>query len=187
MSHQDRWPDFGVGMSAGKAVFWIVLGFSSLSVSARACDLFESPKYNSSTSGSLDSVVVNHSGLCFSVKDSIDYVSTTFAELMSLESSNKLDMVDTAYWDQWLIKGQSEPFLTQRLANNYFGLGVWMPSELEDEVDQMSYDEWLLSHGLQFSFGVGNKSAGEPRLRFDYRWHEKHQGDFFMQFEIPIK
>ncbi|MGR5251767.1 hypothetical protein ACPV5S_06125 [Vibrio astriarenae] len=171
-------------MPADKAACWIALGICTLSMTARACDLFDSPTYSSN--GSVDSVVVNSSGFCYSVQESLNFVSDTFANLMVSESTNQFDF-DTEYWDQWLIKSQSDPFLTQRLANNYFGLGVWMPSKLEDDVDQMSYDEWLLSHGLQFSFGVGDKKAGEPRLRFDYRWHEKHQGDFFMQFEIPIK
>ena len=42
------------------------------------------------------------------------------------------------------------------------------------------------SHGLKLSLGFGQKKAGEPRVRLDYRWHEVYQADWFMQIEVPF-
>ncbi|MCV5991403.1 hypothetical protein OFO94_35620, partial [Escherichia coli] len=67
-----------------------------------------------------------------------------------------------------------------------FGLGFWMPEELRDEESKMDTEEWLRSHGLMFSVGFGDKSDGQPRMRFDYRWHEYYDADWMMQIEVPF-
>lgn len=171
-------------MFTGKPSLVVILALGAISAPVHACDLFDT-RYPAQSHHGVDSVVMKSPGVCFSVKDGMDYVANTFSALRVKPGSNQFD-VGTSYWDQWLISGEYAPFLTQRLSNNYFGVGVWLPEELEQDVHMMTYEEWLLSHGLQFSFGIGDKSAGEPRLRFDYRWHESYQGDIFMQFEIPI-
>ncbi|MBM4929507.1 hypothetical protein HYO31_05660 [Vibrio parahaemolyticus] len=90
------------------------------------------------------------------------------------------------YWEQWAIKSEDTPFLTQNLDKNYFGLGFWMPEELRDDEKEMTTEEWLRSHGLMFSIGFGDRSDGEPRMRFDYRWHEYYDADWMMQIEVPF-
>ncbi|MGR4988019.1 hypothetical protein [Vibrio sp. WZ-1] len=90
------------------------------------------------------------------------------------------------YWEQWAIKPEETPILTQSLEKNYFGLGIWMPEELRDFERDMTTEEWLKSHGLMFSVGFGDKGDGEPRMRFDYRWHEYYDANWMMQIEVPF-
>ncbi|WP_325205958.1 hypothetical protein [Vibrio sp. 03_296] len=61
-----------------------------------------------------------------------------------------------------------------------------MPEEYENQVASMTTEEWLRSHGLMFSIGLGDKKSGEPRMRFDYRWHETSEADVMMQIEVPF-
>ncbi|WP_295891863.1 hypothetical protein [uncultured Vibrio sp.] len=156
----------------------MLLVFTSFGVNA--CDLFESnPSYR------VDSVVLsNNTGVCFSVDETLNY-----AQKQWLALSNVLDDEPTtigSYWDDWVLNSASDPFVTQNISSNYFGLGVWMPQHLEDELGEMSTEEWLMSHGVQLSVGFGDKKSGQPRMRFDYRWHEKYDGDVMMQVEVPF-
>ena len=91
-----------------------------------------------------------------------------------------------SYWEEWAIRSEDTPVLTQNLENSYFGLGLWMPEELREEEEKMSAEEWLKNHGLMFSVGFGDKQDGEPRMRFDYRWHEYYDADWMMQIEVPF-
>ncbi len=90
------------------------------------------------------------------------------------------------YWEQWAFQKKETPILTKNLKKNHFGLGIWMPEDLMEEESKMNTEEWLLSHGLLFSVGFGNKGDGEPRMRFDYRWHDSYDADWMMQIELPF-
>lgn len=104
---------------------------------------------------------------------------------LSLSDENVDD--DSAYWQDWLTQEEdSAPVLTESLDSSYFGIGVWLPSEIEEQARYMSTDEWIMNHGLKFSFGLGEKEAGKPRMRFDYRWHNEYDGDVMVQVEVPF-
>lgn len=92
------------------------------------------------------------------------------------------------YWKGWLVndKNDSNPIVTQQLDHSYLGLGLWVPSALVERERDMDTEEWLINHGLKFSLGFGERESGEPRVRFDYRWHEEYQADWFMQIEVPF-
>ena len=160
-----------------KAIFTLLV-FTSFGVNA--CDLFEAtPNYG------VDSVVMSDTaGVCFSVDETLNY-----AQKQWLALSNVMDDEPTiigSYWDDWVMNSAADPFVTQNISSNYFGLGVWMPQHLEDELSSMSTEEWLMSHGVQFSVGFGDKKSGQPRMRLDYRWHEKYDRDVMMQVEVPF-
>lgn len=97
-----------------------------------------------------------------------------------------LDSSEGDYWQEWAFQSHDTKILTQSLKKNYFGLGVWMPEELLAEESKMTAEEWLLSHGVMFSVGFGDKRDGEPRMRLDYRWHEYYNADWMMQIELPF-
>ncbi|MDW1913959.1 hypothetical protein J6320_06940 [Vibrio alginolyticus] len=122
--------------------------------------------------------------ICEEILDSIGVLSTE--ALIWYAAEAKLEGPTENYWEEWAIKPEETPLLTQNLEKNYFGLGFWMPEELRDEESKMDTEEWLRSHGLMFSVGFGDKSDGRPRMRFDYRWHEYYDADWMMQIEVPF-
>ncbi len=93
------------------------------------------------------------------------------------------DAKESGYWDNWGLQSQDNPVFTEHLDTSYFGLGVWMPNDVDR--DSMSTEEWLLNHRLQLSVGLGDGST-EPRLRLDYRWRTETQGDIMLQLELPF-
>lgn len=99
---------------------------------------------------------------------------------------SETDDSDTNYWSEWTLKTESNPFISQQFADKYFGIGVWAPDEFSDLEDDQSMQDWMMDHGLQFSVGFGEKRIGEPRLRFDYLWHDNEQDQMFMQLELPF-
>ena len=90
------------------------------------------------------------------------------------------------YWQEWALKPKESPVITQTLSDKHFGVGFWLPEEYESQATKMSTEEWFKSHGLLFSVGFGDKHSGEPRMRFDYRWHESSEADLMMQIEVPF-
>lgn len=102
--------------------------------------------------------------------------------------SNEVSSTSRDYWQGWLVNDEndSNPFLTQQLEHSYLGLGVWVPSELVAQDRDMTTEDWLINHGVKFSVGFGERIPGAPRVRFDYRWHEVYQADWFMQVEVPF-
>nr|WP_075202609.1 hypothetical protein [Vibrio mexicanus] len=121
-------------------------------------------------------------GVCISMLDSYNYASETVISIQEKEKSFETE----SYWESWAFRLDSDPLLSQSLSSNHFGVGVWMPSDLLEESKTMSTEDWIRSHGLQFSVGFGDRKPGEPRMRFDYRWHEKYEGDVMMQIEVPF-
>lgn len=160
---------------------WQVLSLSLLPFSTLACDLFSST-YDKDTHSVM---YTSQAGLCVSMLDTYNFARTQLVSL-NLVESDPTQVFDGDYWSEWSFDQIDDPFITQNLASNYFGLGVWLPSDLAENVSTMSTDEWLRSHGLQFSVGFGDKKLGEPRMRLDYRWHEDYDGDIMMQVEVPF-
>ncbi|MDW1647145.1 hypothetical protein [Vibrio sp. Vb2976] len=87
--------------------------------------------------------------ICEEILDSIGVLSTE--ALIWYAAEAKLEGPTENYWEEWAIKPEETPLLTQNLEKNYFGLGFWMPEELRDEESKMDTEEWLRSHGLMFS------------------------------------
>ncbi|MDG3087863.1 hypothetical protein P7F88_18015 [Vibrio hannami] len=90
---------------------------------------------------------------------------------------------DTDYWAHWSGHLVDNPVLTGGDEISHFGLGLWQPNE-EESIADMTYVEWLRSHGLQFSLGFGE--PGKPRFRFDYQWHEMINDHVSFQVEVPF-
>ncbi|MED5503686.1 MAG: hypothetical protein VYC54_04550 [Pseudomonadota bacterium] len=152
-----------------------------------ACALLVTTQASSACSYLSDRSVVfadNTMTVCEDVFDSLGVLSMDTLNWYIAEKS--IEGPIDSYWDQWAIRSEDTPILTQNLEKNYFGLGLWMPEELRDEETNMSTEEWLKSHGLMFSVGFGDKHDGEPRMRFDYRWHEYYDADWMMQIEVPF-
>ncbi|EIO5098739.1 hypothetical protein LQN35_004099 [Vibrio parahaemolyticus] len=152
-----------------------------------ACALLVVTQANSACNYLSDRSVVfedNTMPICEEIFDTVGVLSTDTLDWYAAEATAEGPTEN--YWEEWAIKSQDIPFLTQNVDKNYFGLGIWMPEELREEENKMTTEEWLRSHGLMFSIGFGNKADGEPRMRFDYRWHEYYDGDWMMQIEVPF-
>ncbi len=155
-----------------------------ISIRAVACEFYQ-PENTDIAAGQSDSVLFHSTqGVCFSLVDGLDYNPNKQIELNKLlEDDNESS---EGYWSDWILNSESNPVLTQTLASSYFGIGVWMPSDLESNFDFDHAEDWIRNHGLQFSLGFGDKKPGEPRMRIDYRWHEIYDGDVMMQIELPF-
>lgn len=156
-----------------------VLVFGLLSTSALACenqyygvtnDVTPPESYSSFLDCTKKTPQIGHS-------DNAEY---NYETLSQPDSRNYGD-----YWSDWVLKTDSNPFVSQSFSDSYFGIGVWSPTEL-DEDDEISTQEWLMNHGLQFSVGFGEKKLGEPRFRLDYMWHEDEKDNVMMQVELPF-
>lgn len=155
----------------------LVLVFGLLSVSAVAC---EKTYYGVAEQIAIPDTYDKFRD-CVPVKLSADYPALGELDYDALQRPAGKDYSD--YWSDWVLKAQTNPFLSQHFSSSYFGIGVWSPEEDEEE---MTTQEWLMNHGLQFSVGFGEKEAGEPRLRLDYMWHEDQQDNLMMQVEVPF-
>ncbi|WP_261875235.1 hypothetical protein [Vibrio rarus] len=90
------------------------------------------------------------------------------------------------YWSEWMLQNVDEPLLTQRVDEGFFGLGIYRPYEMTDNDPDLSYEDWIKTHGLQLSVGIGEKKKNEPRVRLDYQWHERHEDVIHVQVEVPF-
>ncbi|MCL9780089.1 hypothetical protein M9194_01425 [Vibrio sp. S4M6] len=107
------------------------------------------------------------------------------------------------YWSDWGFKYSSEPFLSDNYSSSHFGLGIWTPNSQSNQSWGTSFkntiypsdntpdlttdpEAWMMNHGLQLSLGFGNKQSGQPRVRFDYLWHENNDDNVRMQVELPF-
>lgn len=158
-------------------VRWIILSLFSVSTSY-ACELYQSDFESESV------LFHSKSGVCFSLLEGIQYSAQKVDALTKAFEQKPIDYSE--YWSDWVLKSASNPVLTKSLESNYFGVGIWKPSELEESLDSLTPEEWLMNHGVQFSLGFGDKEIGKPRMRFDYRWHSEYKGDLLMQVEVPF-
>ncbi|WP_146448741.1 hypothetical protein [Vibrio kanaloae] len=148
-----------------------------------ACSL---PAYAECYFFSLDSIMLtsDSENNCLDFSTSIESFGQRMMEISGLSAEEAESTPD--YWTNWVLQSKEAPFITQSLESNYVGLGMWFPEDLEDEQYEMSTEEWLLNHGLQLSIGFGEKVQGQPRMRFDYRWHDSSDADLMMQVELPF-
>ncbi len=126
----------------------------------------------------------NTMAVCEEIFDGVSVLTTNTLDWATSKAT--LNGSKNKYWEEWAFKQNEMPILTKNLKKNHFGLGIWMPEELEDDESKMDTEEWLMSHGLMFSVGFGNKGDGEPRMRLDYRWHEYYDTDWMMHIELPF-
>lgn len=154
-------------------LIWGTLLMSSFS---NACEMYGK--------GSTSQSVVVDQGVCFSFTDGISYTAQSIDTISHYVLEDSTDY--SSYWSDWLLDNDASPIFSKSLASNYIGLGVWVPSELEDELASMDTEEWIRSHGLQLSLGFGDMNTGQPRMRVDYRWHDQREGDVMMQVELPF-
>lgn len=153
----------------------LIIGALVMSPISTGCELYSAKQ----------SVMFDNShGLCISLLDGVEYTAQSLAAFADLAINEKKDY--SAYWSDWIMSDDDNPLLSRSLAANYIGVGVWVPSELEDQMETMNAEEWLKSHGLLLSLGFGDMDSGKPRMRLDYRWHEKYDGDVMMQVEVPF-
>jgi hypothetical protein len=120
--------------------------------------------------------------LCISFIHGLEYASNKLFELDFFKDKEIIN----DYWGQWGFEQEDEPLFTHKIAQSYIGVGVWMPTKLLKEQAEMTTEEWLKSHGLLLSLGLGSKKKGEPRMRMDYRWHEDYEVDLMMHIEVPF-
>ncbi|MEZ9127760.1 hypothetical protein CWO33_10720 [Vibrio splendidus] len=135
---------------------------------------------------SLDSIMLtsDDENNCLDLSTSLESFGQRMMELSGLSEDEPESTAD--YWSDWVIQSKDAPLLTQSLESNYVGLGMWFPEDLGDDQYDMSTEEWLMNHGLQLSIGFGDKVEGQPRMRFDYRWHDSRDADLMMQVELPF-
>lgn len=126
--------------------------------------------------------------LCKEVVKPFSYLSDKVTLLTNMLEQDKSPQqeVTESYWEQWLLAQESEPVFTGRLDDkSVIGFGLWMPEDLEEIETEMSMKEWIASQGLHVGLGFGEKGK-EPRVRFDYRWHEDDHLNMMMQVEVPF-
>ncbi|MFM2587978.1 hypothetical protein [Vibrio sp. TBV020] len=157
--------------------YGLIWGTLLLSSVSNACEMYG----RDSTS---QSVMLGQQGVCFSILDGIGYTAKSIDSISEYMVDDSTDY--SAYWSEWLLNNDSNPILSKSLASNYIGVGVWVPSELEDQLSSMDTEQWIKSHGLQLSLGFGDMNTGQPRMRVDYRWHDERDGDVMMQVEVPF-
>lgn len=85
-----------------------------------------------------------------------------------------------------MLKSVEDPILTQHVKQGYFGLGFYRPHEFEGNDSDLSYEEWIRTHGVLLSVGIGTKKKNEPRLRLDYQWHDEFEDVVHIQVELPF-
>lgn len=95
---------------------------------------------------------------------------------------------EESFWDGWIGSSDS-PVLSSRSDRTFYGVGVWIPKKYQntDLVDFEDMQDWIKSHGLQMSFGLGGEDDRSARIRFDYRWHDDNLDDISLQIEIPLQ
>ncbi|CZF82017.1 hypothetical protein GCE9029_02978 [Grimontia celer] len=97
------------------------------------------------------------------------------------------DQVLPTIWDSWKHDWDIPHFLSTQTGASYYGFGVWKPEEYQQQsFTEVGMEDWLLNHGLNFSFTTESNSS-DTRYRFDMRWHEETNTEFLLQMQVPIK
>ncbi len=89
-------------------------------------------------------------------------------------------------WDTWQYDWDMPQILSAQTENTYYGFGVWQPDSLEDKEGKFDVEDWILGHGVNFSFSAESKSTN-TRYRFDMRWHEKTDTEILFQLQVPLR
>ncbi|OBT07925.1 hypothetical protein A9264_05500 [Vibrio sp. UCD-FRSSP16_10] len=117
-------------------------------------------------------------------EDLLDTVDELVDELLISAHIKEESTTTLGYWSDWMLKNVDDPLLTQRVEDSFFGVGLFRPYEMTSNDDELSYEDWVKTHGVQFSVGIGEKD--QPRVRLDYQWHERFEDVFHVQFEVPF-
>jgi|GEM_PF-3128626 len=120
---------------------------------------------------------------CTSVANGFDSLVDSF---FSISQFSTKEQSTTEYWSNWSMESTSDPLLTSKLEKNHFGLGIWTPDEYAENFDDLSYYEQLKAQGVSLSLGLGEQDGDEPRMRIDYRWHQKAEDGVQLQIEVPF-
>jgi hypothetical protein len=127
-------------------------------------------------------VVQKSSEICSKLSGALDGITEQFLSLFRQAEDDEKRQKDH-YWEKWAFNTENTPIISGKVDKNVVGLALWMPEDIDEAA--LSYDEWLESQGFQVSFAVGDKGK-EPRVRFDYRWHDAHTPDVMFQVEVPF-
>lgn len=92
----------------------------------------------------------------------------------------------TSIWDGWEYNLGVPQFLTAEAGDSYYGFGLWKPEDDDLNPSDYSAKDWILDHGINFSFGTETVSQ-DIRYRFDMRWHEDLDTEFLFQMQMPFK
>ena len=127
--------------------------------------------------------MVKEDSICSDISQGLN---TIVEKIYTLALPEKKKRPAGDYWSEWAFQMEDEPIFTRQIDSNYIGVGWFMPNELAGEEGTMSYDEWLLNHGLQLSIGIGETNGSLPRVRVDYRWSQAYDADVMLQLEVPF-
>lgn len=116
--------------------------------------------------------------ICEETREGVETLWADFQQLHMFDEEQ-----DTSYWEYWGTDMVDNPMISSGIKQSHFGLALWQPND-EDVVSDMTYSEWMMSHGFQFSLGFGEPN--QPKFRFDYQWHEFKDDHFSFQVEVPF-
>jgi hypothetical protein len=123
--------------------------------------------------------------LCYEITNSVESLVNN---LLSMIEPVDIFATNNDYWSTWALQNEEDPMsiYTQQVSSHFIGFSVWQPIAYAEESSEMSYDEWIKSHGLQLSVGLGETKGKEPRMRIDYQWHDEHEDIMQFQVEVPF-
>lgn len=148
-----------------------------IALSVNACNLDRDPTKSL--------VVADKSlNLCDELVNTVDELVDRFVAATRVRDAEQAGTSD--YWSDWILKNVDDPLLTQRIEDGFLGFGVFRPYEMTLNDDELSYEEWIKTHGIQLSLGIGDKNGDEPRVRLDYQWHDRHEDLVHVQVEVPF-
>ena len=131
-----------------------------------------------------DNEKAHYKATCPVVTDEISYNASGLQVAWKQDKNS-----EASFWDNWAGYVDSPVFSSQS-DSTFYGLGIWIPEKYED-VEVLTFEdmqEWIKSHGVQMSLGLGGEDGRSPRFRLDYRWHDDNNlDDFFLQVEIPFQ
>lgn len=122
---------------------------------------------------------------CYEITNSVEALVNN---LLSMVEPVDFFTTKNDYWSTWALQNEEDPtsIYTQQLSSHFIGFSVWQPLAYADEASEMSYDDWIKSHGLQLSVGLGETKGKEPRMRIDYQWHDDYEDIMQFQVEVPF-
>lgn len=88
--------------------------------------------------------------------------------------------------DDWKYDLGSPQYLTGETEVTYYSMGLWKPKDEDPSISDASIEDWLLDHGVNFSFST-KTSLTDVRYRVDMRWHEDTDTEFLFQLQWPFK
>lgn len=93
---------------------------------------------------------------------------------------------ESSIWDNWEYDFGVPQLLTGQTDDTYYGMGLWQPVDDDPSFSDPSVKDWLLNHGVNFSFST-KTDLTNIRYRIDMRWHEDTDTEFLIQMHWPFK